>query len=183
VSLGNFIIFLNSDDLFFDKNILNEFFPYLISYNDCVVYGKIALVHNDLSLIKFSGYNENKAKKILKKYMCIPHQATFYPSNFFKKNGLYNLSYKIVADYEILLRNYEKIKLKFIDKLVSYMRRGGISQTNFQQAYKEMTNVKIENRKKIEKSRTGILIYYAWMHLKHNLKKMIIKNNKKINNV
>jgi glycosyltransferase involved in cell wall biosynthesis len=58
----------------------------------------------------------------------IPHSATFVTADIYKKHGLFDLKYKFVADYDLILR-FKKIGVPFytIDAILSNFTVGGAS--------------------------------------------------------
>ena len=87
--------------------------------------------------------------------------------NYFLKYGNYSLDYPIAQDYEIILRK-KKIKIKKIDKIISVMRDGGITNANQLKALKYFMKAQIKNR--TNKIYICILIYL------YGVLKIVIKN-------
>ena len=76
--------------------------------------------------------------------------------NYLLKYGNYSLDYPIAQDYEIILRS-KKIKIKKIDKIISVMRDGGITNTNQLTSLKYFMKAQIKN--KTNKIYLCIMIY------------------------
>lgn len=58
----------------------------------------------------------------------LPHPATFIKNETYQKYGLYDLSYRIVADYELMLRVFlQGGKFSPIDYVLANFRMGGVS--------------------------------------------------------
>ena len=60
----------------------------------------------------------------------MPAHPTFYcKKSIYEKYGLYNESYKIAGDFELMMRFLEKYKIrsKYIPKKIVNMRVGGVS--------------------------------------------------------
>lgn len=124
---GEYLIFLNGGDYFFEKNILKKIFEENdfkedILYGDCFVFNK----NGSKGIVRF---NDNIDKFYLLG-TCINHQSTFIRRKLFKKFGLYDENYKILADYEkwfCFLKNkviFQKVpfivsNFKFFDGLSS----------------------------------------------------------------
>lgn len=72
-----------------------------------------------------------RSEDILKKrfqMMPLNHGATFISMPAYSRYGLYDTTYRIAGDYELVLRMIELgVKLYFIDSVLSYMRAGGVS--------------------------------------------------------
>jgi glycosyltransferase involved in cell wall biosynthesis len=125
-SSGEWIYFLGSDDYLVDQNVLSKFHEFTsmarIKYH--FVYGNVR------SPLLGEKYNGDFGKyNILESNIC--HQAIFYNKEVFSFVGLYNLKYKIFADYDLNLRCFfhKKVKTKYIDLIVAYFEKGGLSNT------------------------------------------------------
>lgn len=113
---GDFLYFLGADDkiLFEMKDIENR----LIDDN-VVYYGNVILKDSNT---KYDGvFNTNK---IIEKNIC--HQAIFYPRKVLI-NNLYNVHYKLLADYELNIRLWKKYVFKHIDIYFAIYSNDGIS--------------------------------------------------------
>jgi Glycosyltransferases involved in cell wall biogenesis len=138
---GEWLIFMNSGDVFYSEDSLNE-----------IANSKI--LDSDLSLIYFGkailtnarGYKHifgNKLDEVeFTKRMTIPHQSTFFHIDYFQKYGLFDTKFKIAMDYELLLRS-KKYDYFFIDKIISQVEVGGISQKNVLNVFKEYMIAKL----------------------------------------
>jgi glycosyltransferase involved in cell wall biosynthesis len=180
VSTGYIINFLNSGDKFYDKSgILEIFLNYLKIPEDLfdIIYGKWEIVDGYGNTIYVRCFPENEAIPMLKKGMSIPHPTTFYKLAFFKRQGKYSIDYKISADYEILLRSYRSLKVKFIDEILSVVLGGGISERKIFTAIFENMMAKIRNRKELGLGFSQIFIdflYQSWFYAKREIK-MVMK--------
>lgn len=142
---GEWIIFLGADDQLYDANVFKnfEYFTKNISINPEIIYGKV------FSDNMIYGKEINNLKKQIIKHMCICHQATFHKKSLFKSIGFFNSNYKIVGDYELLVRSivrYNKVGI-FFDELVSIMGENGISsdKKNGLLVAREMYESRVEN--------------------------------------
>ena len=59
--------------------------------------------------------------------MTTAHVGSLHHKNLFRKVGYYDTNYKIVGDYELLLRRKERLSTKYIDQFTINMRAGGVS--------------------------------------------------------
>jgi glycosyltransferase involved in cell wall biosynthesis len=180
VASGQWINFMNAGDKFFNDNTI--FFIYQnvksLNSNYDIVYGKVEIINEKGEIEAIYGLNEKDSLKKLKKYMSIPHQSTFYRLEFFKKTGKYDNDFKIAGDYEILLRSYKNLQIKFLDSILALMLSNGVSQTQITKVFKEFTRAKLKNKDKIRATYTKIYIYYIVMMIKRIIKillKILIK--------
>lgn len=181
VSTGYIINFLNSGDKFYDQNVLLKVFSEYSKIPEDqfdIIYGKCVGVDIYGNTIYMLIRSENEAIPMLKKGMSIPHQTTFYKLTFFKKQGKYSTDYKISADYEILLRSYRSLKVKFIDEILSVVLGGGISERQIFKEIFEFMMAKIRNRKELGLGFSQIFIdflYQFWFYAKREIK-MVMKD-------
>jgi hypothetical protein len=93
---GDFAIFMNAGDEFYDDDVCLKIFKDIFDYVVDVVYGDVIAVDldSDMELIV-------KAKPLndIFKGMIFSHQAVFIRLTALKKYP-FNLEYKIVADYD-----------------------------------------------------------------------------------
>ena len=63
------------------------------------------------------------------KEMTVCHPGSLHSKDLFEKYGKYNIRYKIVGDYEFLLRPKNNLKAAFLDKVTVNMLEGGASES------------------------------------------------------
>ncbi len=149
---GNFILFLNADDRLFHEESIASVADYMSQY----LSSPIAVFHGNVLI-----YDEQKKSAHI--WKCgpvtryslyrrpIPHPATFYRKEAFRRNGLFDVSYRIAGDYEWLVRALIKnhFLFQYMDILVSVFYKGGTS-----------TNKKNKELNEMEKRRV-IASYYS----------------------
>jgi len=170
ISEGDWIIFLGSGDLFIHPNVLKDMSKKLKSKSkSLVVWGNIIFINNDGDIGKLVSGKFPKSR--LKRYMCMPHQATFTNRTMLKKYGLFDEKIKYAMDYDILLRCYHEIREDdYIDYDVAYMLIGGNSQQGDNGTIKDFRDLQIEH--KIWPTSVAYLWYY-WAILKNYIKDLI----------
>lgn len=124
---GEIIGFLHSDDVFYSKNSLLHIQEAFDASIDAVFGDLIYTDHQNNLKRRWKGspFNLGKFKK-----GWMPAHPTFYcRRSFYEKFGFYNDSYIIAGDFELMLRFFEKnkIKSKYIPKILVKMKVGGIS--------------------------------------------------------
>ena len=121
---GEYLLFLNSGDHFFDSASLQNIFPQLI--NEDVIYFNIDVIDNGNSYIL-----ENPAAMSFSYlYNNLPcHQCTFIHQSVFERVGYYDESIKIVADWKLLLQALIKHNVTYrkVDTVFSTFYKDGIS--------------------------------------------------------
>ncbi|GAB4222761.1 MAG: glycosyltransferase family 2 protein [Francisella sp.] len=130
LATGDIIGILNSDDLYNSNDILevvvNEFKCKDI---DCL-YGDLEYVDaNNVNKVIRYWKSKDYTAGLFKKGWHPAHPTFFVKRECYEKYGIFNLNFKLSADYEIMLRFLEKYKLKssYIPKTFVKMRVGGES--------------------------------------------------------
>ena len=130
---GDVIGILNSDDFFSSDNVISNVAKEITDVD--AIYGDIHFVdHQNLNkpvrYYSSAGFNPGKMKM---GYM--PAHPSFYcKKDVFDRVGLYDIAFKVAADFEFLLRAiYIKgIKTKYIPLDFVTMRTGGASTSGLQ---------------------------------------------------
>jgi len=142
-SKGSWICFLGADDQF-KENAIEEYVTYIIqdpdSRNLDYISSMVALTNSSGTIREIVGSAWNWQK--YKRYMNVAHVGSFHSKKLFAEVGLYDLSYKIIADYELLLRKGPNLKAGFINKVTATMIVGGASDSK--RVLKELENLRIK---------------------------------------
>jgi len=101
-SRGDFVIFMNSGDIFYDEYVLRDVNNYL-KITDDIVFGNAVFLGKENVVRKYS----NHIGAMLMSGESICHQALFANRKLFLQQK-FDLTYKIVSDYEFVVRNYKK---------------------------------------------------------------------------
>jgi glycosyltransferase involved in cell wall biosynthesis len=104
---GEWIIYLNAGDTFYDNNVLLNFKLHGDLNNSMIIYGDVH-IQNSNSIIK----QNNNLDSYHFYISTICHQSAFISINVFKNIGEHNLAYKIIADRDFFYRAYKK-NMKF----------------------------------------------------------------------
>ena len=130
---GQIIGFLHSDDIFADNNIVSEIVNQFKNKKIAGVYGDLQYVekkntNNIIRNWRSCNFNAN----LLKKGWMPAHPTLFLRKETYTKHGNFNLTYKISADYDFMLRVFKDNKLSFfyLPKVITKMRIGGESNRN-----------------------------------------------------
>ncbi len=165
---GEWIAFIGSDDIYL-PNALENYVDYLKTSNSSFDYisSKVVVVDRDLTPKRVIGDGWNWF--MFKKYMNTAHVGSLHSISYFKKYGLYDLSFKIVGDYEMLLRAGENLIAGFVNTETALMRMGGISDST--KAIKEKRDAKIKHR---TMSKFSCNIDYYMGYIKYNIRKILL---------
>lgn len=129
LSKGEWIMFMGADDILL-PNALNIYMNTIKSTENINDYDYIC-AHNEYvdqegRLLKILGkepiWSEVKYK------MTMAHVASLHNrKNLFDAIGIYNIEYKICADYELLMRKKDGLHSLFINARIARMKVGGMS--------------------------------------------------------
>ncbi len=130
MATGDVVGILNSDDIFYDENVLETIATTFKQQNCDSVFGNLQFVkENDLNTVvriwKGSPY---KKGAFLKGWH--PAHPTFYVKrSIYEKYGLFDISLDVSADFELMLRFIEKYSITafYVDCNIVKMRMGGES--------------------------------------------------------
>lgn len=127
---GEWLIFMNGGDCFFEKNSLEKVFSQEHDA-DIVFADGINNVYNTKHPLPIN----DTGKIILHRFFCensLCHQATFIKRNLFEKVGLYDTGYKIIADHAfnyVALKNF-KATYEYVPEIVALIDLEGVSMLN-----------------------------------------------------
>lgn len=126
-SSGEYIIFLNAGDLFYDQDTLETVSQY---FGPDLLYGET--IKSDGNTDELVSYPESLSDDNLLNYT-LSHQSSYYHKNVFQKYGLYDEFYKIAGDYEMYARliQEENFTYRYIDQPLSIFYLDGISNQLF----------------------------------------------------
>ena len=129
---GEWIIFMNAGDTFFNSNVLRYISPKLTDSWD-LVYGDILIHENG----KYKLVPAGKMCEIDRKNP-VHHQAAFTRTGLLRKYR-FDTSYKIVADYDLLLRLHnDHMRILRINYVIASFLMGGVSNAYYVKNTKEM---------------------------------------------
>ncbi|HUX95572.1 MAG TPA: glycosyltransferase family 2 protein [Bacteroidales bacterium] len=139
LATGKIVGILNSDDFFFDDNIVENIVSHFETFDIDAVYGDVRFVR-PLETGTIIRYYSSKKFEIGKfKSGQMPAHPSFYMKReLFEKFGYYSADYQIAADFEFLLRYLylHKIRTKYIEMPFVTMRAGGISNKSIKSNFR-----------------------------------------------
>lgn len=134
---GDVIGILNADDVYANTDTVSRVAEEFLSSETDAVYGDLTYVAKDNleKVIRYWRSNEYEEGDFKKGWMP-PHPSFFLKRSCYDSFGKFNVTFRISADYELMLRMIYKhgISTKYIPKVITKMRMGGES------------NVSIKNR-------------------------------------
>lgn len=167
LATGNIVGIINSDDFFYDNNVIERVVESFKENEIDAVFGDAQFV-DPIKTSKIVRYYSSKYFKTGKfKYGFMPAHPSFYVKReLFEKLGYYKVDYKIAADFELLLRflYINRIKYKYLEIPFLSMRIGGVSNKSILSKYilnKEIYRACKEN---------GIQTNYFLLYFKYFIK-------------
>ena len=131
MSTGDYIGILNSDDVFYNNNTIDDVAKFISANRDVdAITGDIVQHNSEGKVIrKYSSKNWTPPK--LKIGFMPPHPSIFIKKELFSKLGNYRNDYKIGADYELIIRFFlkNKIQYKYSGITTTSMEIGGASSS------------------------------------------------------
>jgi len=143
MATGDIIGILNSDDIYFDENVLSSVLKGFVSANCDILYGDLYYVkrlNTEKVVRKWISKSFTKGSFIYGWHP--PHPVLFVKKQVYTHCGYFNLDFKIAADFEFMLRLFEKCNLNsfYLNKPLVKMRLGGTTNKtirNFIKQYRE----------------------------------------------
>lgn len=134
---GEWVIFLNAGDTFFDSGVLSKAMDYANSPQWDIIYGLTYYVLGEKRKVIVQRCHDDIPKGV-----GICQQSYFVRTNLLKKR-MFKEEFKILADYEYLCYlYYNQHTFKFINMIVSKYDTTGISSTNAVDVYKESIEIR-----------------------------------------
>jgi glycosyltransferase involved in cell wall biosynthesis len=137
---GKYLQFLNSGDTLSHKNVLEEFFQNPLSAD--IVSGNVLMVGSTSTLAK----NPETVDAVHLFESTILHPCTFIKKELFIRYGMYDESYRIVADYEFFVRAFVKHNAGYEHRpiIVAHFDTNGVSNQQIEKLKAERKRV-LEN--------------------------------------
>lgn len=132
LSRGEWICVLGADDYLFKNDVLTKMASRLAECDPAVklVYGSVAMIGGD-EILCVIGEAWSKAKEKLGEIISVPYPGLMHRRIWFERYGLYDTSYRIASDYEMLLRGWPHEEALHVPGLMMVgMRTGGVSNAS-----------------------------------------------------
>jgi hypothetical protein len=142
-------LFLGADDYFWSKNVLTDLSPHLAKAAGLgirVVYGQAARVDRNGRILALWGKPWRKIRWLMPHGMPLQHTGLMHHRSLFEKHGLFDETFKIAGDYDLLLRELKNGGALFVrDLIVAGCQAGGISDINFLLTHREIRRARQKN--------------------------------------
>jgi glycosyltransferase involved in cell wall biosynthesis len=157
-SNGKYIIFLNSDDYFYDNDVLGDAAKFLKENEQPDwIFGIINVVEENGKRVglfpKFILFKKELAP-LLKLINYIPHQSSFIKKEIFENYGKFDEGLTSQMDYDLWLKIASHTRWKFYERLISNysIRKGAMSSSkkNSKENIRNMRTVQARYTNKVE---------------------------------
>jgi glycosyltransferase len=151
---GNIVGVLHSDDFYRSNNVIEIIADIFEQTKADIVYGDLIYVKKEhpFKPIRYWRAGHYSKEKLFKGWMP-PHPTVFLKKKIFDQIGFYKVNYKISADYDFLVRlfNRKNINQVYVPKVLVNMRIGGMSNRSF----KNLIIKSFEDYQIIKKNKIG----------------------------
>jgi glycosyltransferase involved in cell wall biosynthesis len=133
LATGDVIGILNSDDIYTSASVLSSIAQAFADPSVQTVYADLQYVHPDNPNKVLRTWKTGKFKKNYFYYGWMPPHPTFFVrKEVYRQTGLFDLSLRSAADYEIMLRILLKhgISARYLPGVIVKMRAGGMSNAS-----------------------------------------------------
>lgn len=134
LATGDIIGILNSDDMYASNQVLSKVASRFKNENRPVLYGDLQYVHqNNLDKVVRTWVSGTYTKSSFYYGWMPPHPTVFFRRWVYDEVGLFNTSFRVAADYEMMLRVLFKkeYKASYLNEILVKMRTGGVSNDSF----------------------------------------------------
>jgi len=122
-SKGKYLIFLNSDDYFFDKKVLSDVYKFLLKHPESDwIYAKINVVESDgknIGVFPLRKIFQSASPHLMKLINFFPHQSVFIKKQIFSDFGKFDPSLKLNMDTDLFLKISPKTRWVFYNRIIS----------------------------------------------------------------
>lgn len=152
VSNGEFIAFVGADDAL-APGALQTYAAHIRQRPD-VEYWSSRVAFGSHGRVIGRPWNWSEFRR----YMTVAHVGSLHRRDLYARYGRYDVSFRIVGDYEFLLRVGKNLKAGFVDVVTVKMGDGGVSNKHASRALLETKLAKIKTG-----SVSGLLVLVDWV--------------------
>ena len=139
MATGDVVGILNSDDFYASDKILQIVADEFLKSNIDSVYANLEYIDaNDPKRVIRYWRSKKYQEGLFRSGWHPAHPTFFVKKEIYEKYGVFDLSFKIAADYELMLRFFEKCKItsSYVDEVFVKMRMGGESNKSIKNIIK-----------------------------------------------
>lgn len=150
---GDVVAFLHSDDLYVDENVVANVVDIFIRLQVDGVYSDLVYTtKQDTSKVLRYWKSRPFEMKMLSSGWMPAHPTLFLKRSVYEKFGMFDLSFRIAADYDFMLRVLSAgLKVHYLPKVLYKMRVGGESNKSIRNIIRKSR----EDLKALQKNKIG----------------------------
>ena len=122
---GEFVHILNADDHYAHPSVLSKVVSAMSEHRWDLCHARAAQMTASGRLVRVVGRHLDK-RRLLKK-MRVAHPTVVLRRSVYQRYGTFSVGFRVAADYEFLLRVWDRVRVGFIDEVLVHMRVGGNS--------------------------------------------------------
>ena len=172
---GDIIGILNSDDIYFDDNVLEDVVNVFKEKQSDSIYGDLIYVEKN-NINEVVRYWKSSAFKLgsFAKGWHPPHPTFFAKRSLYHNHGSFDLNMRVSADFDLMLRFLEKNKIttSYIPRVLVKMRTGGESNKSFR-------NIIVSNISILKSFKKNKIQVNKFMYLFYRLMPKVIQRLKR----
>jgi glycosyltransferase involved in cell wall biosynthesis len=140
LATGAIIGFINADDLYASPEVLADVAALFDDPNVDVCYGDLCYVKQDNTgaVVRYWQSSDFRAGTFEEGW-CPPHPTFFVRREIYERFGIFDLTYRIAADVELMMRFLEvhQVCAKYLPEVLVKMRMGGTTNRNLSNIVKQ----------------------------------------------
>jgi len=133
LSSGDLVAILNSDDFYCDSSTIENVVSKIQQNNADTLYGDIEFVKpNNIEIVTRKWTSSPFLVNSFRKGWHPPHPSFFVKKTLYEQFGLFDTSFRISADFDLMLRFLEKYRVStvYYNEVIVKMRLGGESTSS-----------------------------------------------------
>jgi hypothetical protein len=161
---GQWILFLGADDHLWSAESLEHIVPHLRNAypRHLVVYGNVAATNRKGDVISMLGNRWVELERTMRRTMALPHQGVFHHESLFRRYGLFDETFRIMGDYELLSRLIWEHPPQYVPEVtVAAWCQGGMSMQVKNVATVACERLRVRKRQNIGRGPPVPTVVYA----------------------
>jgi glycosyltransferase len=134
---GEFVHIMDADDWYAHPSVLSSVVAAMTAHEWDVCHARAAHVTASDRVVRVFGRNLDK-RRLLKK-MRVAYPTVVVRRAVYEQYGAFSVGFRVAADYEFLLRVWDRVRVGFLDEILVHVAIGGISTRaeNVVRSYRE----------------------------------------------
>jgi glycosyltransferase involved in cell wall biosynthesis len=126
---GDIVGILNSDDYFYDNNVVSDIHTVFVNNDIDCLYGNLIYIHPFTGKVHRRWKSNEFVEGSFQRSWTPAHPTFYCLKSVYDKHGLYKTTYKIAADVELMYRFLQKkhVRSYYYNRNFVKMRQGGVS--------------------------------------------------------